>query len=173
MYDFLECRGCGCVTLRCTTTCERLFGEEKLTRYFPPSSARRWPVWAELIPLPANNLLHEVYNALHYEGLRLAVMGARTLVDMAVIEKVGDVGTFPQKLTKLEEQGFIGARNREVLTAALDAGNATSHRGHKFKSQEVHQVMDIVENLLQAIYVLESAAQKLKTATPPRKKTAK
>jgi hypothetical protein len=100
-------------------------------------------------------------------------MGARTLVDMVIMEKVGDAGTFEAKLKELEGQGFIGARNREVLAAALDACNATSHRGHKFESKEVHQVMDIVENLLQAIYVLERAAQKIKTSTPPRKKITK
>jgi hypothetical protein len=125
------------------------------------------------MPFKVSGLLREVYNALHSGGLCLAVMGARTLVDMVIIEKVGDAGTFEAKLAELERQGFIGAKNREILAAALDAGNATAHRGHKFASKEVHQVMDIVENLLQAIYVLERAAQKLKTATPPRKKSAK
>jgi hypothetical protein len=100
-------------------------------------------------------------------------MGARTLVDMAILDKVGDVGTFEQKLKALEDQGFVSQRNREVLEAALDAGNAAAHRGHGFKAEEVNQVMDIVENLLQAIYVLESAAQKIKSVTPPRKKKTK
>lgn len=100
-------------------------------------------------------------------------MGARTLVDMAILDKVGDVGTFEQKLKALEHQGFVSRRNREILDAALDAGNASAHRGHKFKPEEVNQVMDIVENLLQAIYVLEPAARKIKTATPPRKKASK
>lgn len=101
------------------------------------------------------------------------MMGARTLVDMAVLDKVGDAGNFQQKLQALEDKGFIGQRNREVLAAALDAGNASAHRGHEFNADEVNQVMDIVENLLQAIYVLEPAARKIKTATPPRKKIAK
>jgi hypothetical protein len=91
---------------------------------------------------------------------------------MAALDKVGDAGTFGQKLKALEDQGFISKRNREVLEAALNAGNASAHRGHKFESGEVNQLMDIVENLLQAIYVLEKAALKIKTATPPRKKLA-
>jgi len=78
-------------------------------------------------------------------------MGARTLVDMAILDKVGDVGTFKQKLEALEADGFVSKRNREVLDAALDAGNATAHRGHRFDPESVNQVMDIVENLLQAI----------------------
>ena len=100
-------------------------------------------------------------------------MGARTLVDMAFLDKIGDAGTFKDKLKALEEQGFIGHRNREVLTAALDAGHAAAHRGHKYSTDQVNQVMDIVENLLQAIYILPHGAASLKMATPLRKTDVK
>ena len=96
------------------------------------------------------------------------MMGARTLVDMAILEKVGDVGSFSEKLKELETGGFIGAKNRQILEAALGAGNAAAHRGHEFKAAEVNQVMDIVENLLQATYVLEKTAAAIRKVTPPR-----
>jgi hypothetical protein len=51
-------------------------------------------------------------------------------------DKVGDVGTFEQKLKALEDDGYVSKRNREVLDAALDAGNATAHRGHQFNSDQ-------------------------------------
>ena len=159
--------------MRCTTTCDELFHGETVVRHFPPSTARRRPVWESQLPWPLQHLIREIYDALHSGGRRLAVMGARTLVDMAIIDKVGDVGTFEDKLKTLENQGFVSKRNREVLDAALDAGNASAHRGYQFKPNEVNQVMDIVENLLQAIYVLQPAADKIKSVTPPRKKGSK
>ena len=173
VYDFLQCCGCDCVTMRSTMTCEQLYQDDKVLRYFPPSTARRRPAWEAQLPPPAQFLIREIYNALYSGGLRLAVMGARTLVDMAILDKVGDVRTFDQKLKALEDDGYVSKRNREVLDAALDAGNASAHRGHQFNSEAVNQVMDIVENLLQAIYVLEPAAKKIKTATPTRKKVVK
>jgi hypothetical protein len=173
VYQLLQCCGCECVTMRCTTICEELYRDDTVVRHFPPSTARRRPAWEGHLPSPAQFLIREIYNALHSGGLRLAVMGARTLVDMAILDKVGDVGTFEQKLKALEDDGFVSKRNREVLNAALDAGNASAHRGHKFEAREVNQVMDIVENLLQAIYVLEKAAEKIRTQTPPRKKVSK
>ena len=97
------------------------------------------------------------------------MMGARTLVDMVILNKVGDVGTFAKKLKALEDQGFVGSRNREVLAAVLEAGNAVTHRGKDYQPEQVNQVMDIVENLLQAAYVLERVAKTVKDATPPRK----
>ena len=151
VYDFLQCCGCDCVTMRSTLTCEKLYQDDKVVRHFPPSTARRQPAWAVQLPMSAQLLIREIYNALYSGGLRLAVMGARTLVDMAILDKVGDVGTFKQKLEALEADGFVSKRNREVLDAALDAGNATAHRGHRFDPESVNQVMDIVENLLQAI----------------------
>jgi hypothetical protein len=125
------------------------------------------------VGFPGSRLIYEVYNALHSGGMCLAVMGARTLVDMAIMDKVGDVGSFEEKLEALEQKGFIGKQNRKILLAALEAGHATAHRGHEYTEAQVNQVMDIVENMLQAIYALESCAEQLKKVTPPRKRGTK
>jgi hypothetical protein len=113
-------------------------------------------------------MIHEIYRSLDANNLRLPMMGARTLIDMLMVDKVGDVGTFDEKLKKLEGLGVISSRNREVLAAALDVGNAAAHRGHAPKTEEVNAVMDIVENLLHAVYVLPKMAEDLKKNTPPR-----
>jgi hypothetical protein len=96
------------------------------------------------------------------------MMGARALLDMVIVEKVGDVGTFADKLKKLESEKYISGKNREVLAAALDIGSAAAHRGHAAKNSQIDAVMDIVENLLQAVYVLPDMAAELKRSTPPR-----
>ena len=117
-------------------------------------------------------LLEEIYSALHADNRRLATMGARTLLDMVMTDKVTDVGRFDQKLDALEKE-FITKKQREFLEAALDVGNAASHRGHRPTAKQLDQVMDIVENVIQQIYVLPSAAAELKKSTPPRKKSTK
>ena len=76
--------------------------------------------------------------------------------------------TFEDKLKEMEKQGFVSKENRKVLSAAFDAGSATSHRSHAFRPNEVDSVMDIVENMLQAVYVLPEVAEKLRKYTPPR-----
>lgn len=114
------------------------------------------------------SLLAEIYNSLDADTSALPLMGARALLDMVFVDKIGDVRSFPEKLKKLESQGFISQRNREILDAALDAGSAAAHRGYAPKRADVHAVMDIVENLLQAIYVLDKAAVEIKKSTPAR-----
>ena len=96
-------------------------------------------------------------------------MGARALIDIVILEKVGDTGSFKEKLEALKKAGLIGTKNRDFLEAALDTGSAAMHRGHIPDEESVNHVMDIVENLLQAVYVLESAAKELKQATPQRR----
>jgi hypothetical protein len=96
------------------------------------------------------------------------MMGARALVDMVIVEKVGDLGSFAEKLKKLESEEYISATNRVVLEAALDVGSAAAHRGHAPRTSQIDAVMDIIENLLQAVYVLPDMAEELKNSTPPR-----
>jgi hypothetical protein len=113
-------------------------------------------------------LLGEIYRALDADNRALPMMGARALVDMVMVDKVGDVGEFGTKLKRLREEGFISSKNQEILDIALDAGSAAAHRGFAPKESDVHVVMDIVENLLQSVYVFDKTAREIKKATPRR-----
>jgi hypothetical protein len=166
VFEMLQCCGCGEAVLRRRHTWSE--DPDPDIRYFPPPVSRHPPRWVWKIPQGLKAVLNEVYNSLDAANLSLPMMGARTLLDMLMVEKVGDVGTFNQKLRKLHNAGFVGVHNVEVLEAALDVGSAAAHRGHAPKASEVNAVMDIVENLLHAVYVLPGMAQGLKKTTPPR-----
>lgn len=165
-FDMLQCLGCREVVLRRKFN----FSEDNQPdiRIFPPPTSRYLPDWRYSIPGDMRELLEEIYRSLDATNLRLPMMGARTLVDKLVVEKVGDNGTFEDKLKEMETQGFISRENRGVLSAAFDAGSATSHRNHVFSPDEVDSVMDIVENMLHAVYVSPLLAKRLRESTPPR-----
>lgn len=166
-YEMLECAGCETVSLRQT----HWFSEEpdlEVTHY-PPAVSRRMPQWRYKTIYRVADLMGEVYAALHSDSRSLALMGARTIVDLVLVDKVGDEGSFGAKLQKLESQGFIGKQGRLILETALDAGSAAAHRAYKPSTEHLNQVMDIVENLLEAVYVLERAAVEIRKATPQRR----
>lgn len=165
-YNMLECCGCG----TCSLKQQSFFSEEPgiETRYYPPRIARPLPLWRWTLPQQIGDILNEVYVALQADCRALALMGARAIMDLVMVDKVGDVGTFAQKLEELERQGFVGTQNRLFLDAALDAGSAAAHRGYTPESEDINHVMDIIENLLQGVYALEKAAQRLRRSTPPR-----
>ena len=168
-FEMLQCCGCEEVILRRTVEDEIPFDDPTVT-YFPPPVSRQPPAWLHLRTFPGElrSVFEEIYRSLDANNRLLPMMGARTLIDMLMVEKVGDVGTFDEKLKKLEALGVISSRNREVLAAALDVGSAAAHRGHTPNSDDVNAVMDIVENLVHAVYVLPGMAQRLRTTTPPR-----
>lgn len=138
--------------------------------YFPPPVSRQPPRWRYNLPVDSRLLLEEIYKSLDADNRRLPLMGARTLLDMLILEKVGDVGNFRAKLSGLERAGLVSSQGSEVLYAALDMGSAAAHRGHAATEYEVEAVMDIVENMLQAIYVFPRTADALKKSTPQRSK---
>ena len=166
-YRMLECQGCESVSLEHQMLDEPNDIDE--TVLYPPRVFRRPPKWVQHLPIPIRGLLEEVYVALQNNSRRLAMMGSRALVDLVILDTVGDVGTFEEKLEALEKKGTVSSKGREILVAALDAGSAAVHRGYLPQPHEMTAVMDIVENLLQATYHLEGLADRLRKATPPRK----
>ena len=132
-FSMIECCGCHFISLKRTFNFSEYDGPE--TEYFPPPVSRRKPSWIhELVvyvpEFAVCDLLDEVYSALHSNSRRLAAMGSRTLLDMAIVDSVGDVGTFADKLEALQQKGIIGKIQQQFLEAALEAGNAAAHRGH-------------------------------------------
>ncbi len=178
IWQILEC--CGCERVQARKWWEHEVYDEEwgagelLAVYYPPPMARTIPEWLKPYPrigsCPANvkELIAEVYQALHSECPRIALIGMRTIVDEVLTEIVGDCGGFAQKLDALEKKKLIGGKNRVFLESAIDAGSAAAHRGAKMDSPTLNAVMDIIENLLQAIYVLPEHGTRIKSRTPPR-----
>ncbi len=165
-YAVLQCLGCQEIVLRRTQRTED--EPEGDVSHFPPVMSRYLPRWRYYLPGDLRLVLEEIYKSLDSASLCLPMMGARTLVDLLMVDKVKDVGGFGRKLQELEKAGYISSKNREVLFAALEMGNAAIHRGHMPTRAEVQSVMDIVESMLQAVYVFPDVAEKLKKSTPPR-----
>ena len=166
-YSLLECCGCEEISVKRVSW----FSEEpdyESVEYYPSRVSRRRPPWLEDIPDEATEeLMREIYGALQGDQRRLALMGARTVIDGLLLRQVGDSGTFAERLDALEDKGFLSKINRVSLEAALNAGHAAAHRAYKPDTANLNLVMDIVENVLQAENLSEHA-DKLNQTTPSR-----
>jgi hypothetical protein len=139
--------------------------------FFPPRVSRRKPAWVDRLEVPSEyaGLLDEIYVALHADSRRLAMMGARTLIDSVIRRSCGDQSNFCRGLNSLVEKQLISERHRTIIEAAVDVGHASSHRGHRPCSNDVNVVIDIVENLIHN-ELLAEPAQALKLTTPQRER---
>ncbi|MEN6386239.1 MAG: DUF4145 domain-containing protein [Phycisphaerales bacterium] len=169
-YTMLECCGCGNVTLRRNVSATEIDVDD--TNYYPPPISRQIPQWHYELPEELKDLLNECYTALQAGSKRLAIMGARTIIDVFMNITLGDIGGFQQKLDGLTKKGYLSEQNRDILETALEAGHAVVHRGHIPKNEDVTIIFDIVENMLQSS-VLKSKSEQMKKRTPNRNKSTK
>ncbi len=194
IYQILECLGCENTLFRrrymdsnIQDIIEEIKDEtpgyeipEYSDKYYPPLQKRKKPVWINrfLTFNPISEAIEEVYSAWHNNLLFLASMGIRTIIDLLCCEKIGDVGNFTEKLNGLQDKKFITEREKKRLSTVVEMGNAAAHRASKRSSEEIEQAMDIIEDMLEKIYVrdskekkLDDIAKQLEKGTPKRKKT--
>jgi len=184
-YQVLECCGCGEVIFRH----EHRFSEDTdheqdpatgewhevmnvRTMYFPPALVRPLPKWfgdLETRDGLLAELLHETYAALQNDLLVVATAGTRILLDRVMVLLLGeDAGGFADKLKSMTDKGTIGAEDRALLGAMIDAGHAASHRGYRPPREHLETILDTIENLLHRKFILPSAVTEMKVATPTR-----
>lgn len=135
---------------------------------FPRKPIRQVPNWIVKLPMKYVEILQEVYVSVNEQLFILSLTGIRTLLDIYIVSKIGDAGTFKTKLNKLVSEGIITNSKASVLEVAIDAGNASAHRGYKPDKETLFQILDIVENLLES-EILDRQIEKIKENTPKRK----
>jgi hypothetical protein len=111
----------------------------------------------------------EIEDARSRGGCMLPVLGLRTALDLMCNDMWGDIGTFEAKLRKLADEGLVGTRQLLLLMAAVEIGNATTHRGHVPSQKDATAVYDIIEGLLKQHYVLPDRARRASRRVPPKR----
>src|ERR1700730_1744555 len=91
VYYFLECAGCGAVSM---ANIWNVTGEDEV-RYYPSPISRKAPKWSWKLTwmtgkteAKLGELLYEIYEAVQGKQYRLAVMGIRAFLEQLMIIKV-------------------------------------------------------------------------------------
>ncbi|MCE5180556.1 MAG: DUF4145 domain-containing protein [Betaproteobacteria bacterium] len=173
-YYVLECGGCESVRL----LQESWFSEDTdfeghiniHQTYYPSSIFRPLPRWFTSLDTEwhITKLVKETYQALQNDAPSLAAMGVRAIIEAIMIDKVGDSGTFKGNLKAFQAKGYISSFQLENLEAALELGHASIHRGFIPKNHQIEVALDILENLVQGLYLLENKAKATVEALPKR-----
>ncbi|MDB5090766.1 MAG: hypothetical protein JWR09_4760 [Mucilaginibacter sp.] len=167
VWKISQCQGCEKINMNVFMR-HSPFEDDVLTHHYPTKDFRPFPMWVTHLNRDFTELFSEIYRSLNIGNVRLPLMGARTLLDMFIVEKIGDIGTFKNKLKKLVDEKYISESAQELLEVALEYGNATVHRGYQPTKEEINGVLDIIENILHS-EALKDQTKELKR-TIPRKK---
>jgi hypothetical protein len=163
-YKILECNGCKAISF----TCEYI-GEDDpdgTIISYPKRTKRKFPkylnslIWRTLNgKTDIYGLLKEIYNAYADESYRLVAMGIRSLTELIMIEQVGDHGSFKNNIDEFFKGRHINIAQREKLIHLIDIGSAVIHRAAKPDLDIIDEMLDVLENIVESIYVNKKVLQ--------------
>lgn len=144
------------------------FLNNRATNFFAAEPEQNFPAWYEKLDAPMRELIAEINTAINNKLRTLPTIGLRTLLDMVIVEHIGDSGTFKQKLERFENEGHISSTQSELLLRVLDTGSAAAHRGHTPDQEDLQTCIDFVKSLMHSLYILHPNIQRLHQNTPSR-----
>ena len=145
--------------------------------YYPPLPFRIRPEWYKKLARNYKVVLNEIYKALDESLFILASIGARTAIDKLMVDRIGDAGSFENKLKQLVERGVIDKTDKEILSSVINTGSASAHRSFCPNQRHLRHIMDILETIFFKLIIepgekqkLAKKAKSLLAATPNRTK---
>jgi hypothetical protein len=184
-----ECCGCEQPHYRCSSWMQNKDGTEKDMEdewVFPPKQLRARPLWDMDFAFSsvfstvldgssekehASDLLREVHVSLQNNCPRLGIMGIRALLEHIMVSKIGDQKSFIKNLKEFQNQGYISKIQEEALAHVLEIGHAAIHRSYSPSQAELIAALDIIENLIETIYINDEKSKHIDRNVPKRKNT--
>jgi len=95
-------------------------------------------------------------------------MCVRAIVETIMVKEIGDQRSFRENLQKFADEGYIAKRHLPVIERVLDAGHATIHRNYQPDNEQLVVLVDVLEGLINSLYVQPAKAAALKAKIPPK-----
>ena len=141
--------------------------------YFPEISPRSEPIWLNAAfssEFPELfNLLQDIYIAVQHRCFALAAMGTRACFELTS-KAIGTDQTlsFSCKIEAMRKGGHISPREKNLLSALVDAGSAAVHRGWTPGAEDIGLLLDTLEGFIQRVIVLPRGLDELTGRVPSR-----
>lgn len=167
-YLIVQCRGCltlsFCKESRCSEDWDPQNDNELLVRrdLFPGRIAGRPPLRdAYLLPWELQKIYEEARSAL-MQGLPvLTGIGIRAIVETVCNERGATDANLFQKINSLVTLNQITQQEAMVLHDLRFMGNEAAHKVKAHSSDELNLAFDVVEHLLNTVYLLAEQTKRL------------
>lgn len=113
------------------------------------------------LPEKVKNIYRETHAALSSKLKILAGVGIRGLVEAVCIEEKADGSNLKERIDDLAKKGILTVSNADTLHKTRFLGNKSAHELEMAKDQELSIAFDILENMLQTLYIIPKKAQSL------------
>lgn len=169
-FQIVQCQGC--LTL---SFCEASQFSEDMdfdedgqefiptTRKLFPSRVAGRPLMneAHLLSPEVYRVYQETHAALCAELSVMAGLGVRTIVEAVCRDKKMKSRDLQAGIDALQAAGFITPAGAEILHNLRQMGNAAAHEMKAHTQEEIGAAVDVLEYLLQGVYVIPKLAERL------------
>ncbi len=171
IYEIIRCSGCDAISFRLSSSNSEDYDIDEEGNFSYSSSEEIFPnrimgrtALKEIYLLPdkIRSIYKETHAALCTKLKVLAGVGIRALVEAVCSEEraVGD--NLEKKIDNLVLKGTLTASNSKVLHKTRILGNRVIHEVLAASDSELDVAFDIVENLLETVYIIPKKAERLK-----------
>lgn len=168
-YMILECGGCKTISFLIRETTEHVsFGETYCYDRNYPKKIDSYEEYKflrdedhEQLPVKIYELYNEVRVAFENEVSVLAGLGLRTIIEAICLQQKISGNSLFNKIKTLETKSLISPNERELLDKLRVIGNMSAHEIKAFPMDKLGYALDIVNHVLQSVYILPKINKKL------------
>lgn len=168
--QIIQCQGCLTVSYCEVSTCSEDYehkddGTIVLNtgyKYFPSRVTGRSEMKGLYhLPQGVYSIYLEAHASLCSELLVMAGFGIRAIVEAVCKEKSAEGKNLQIKIDSLHSLGLITESGKKILHDLRFMGNSAAHEMKAHKPEELNAAFDVVEYLLQGVYLLPKTAKNL------------
>lgn len=162
-YEVIQCVNCDGFSFRKEeSNSEDYFYDQESGEYindskvdvYPSRIAGRFKLSGyTYLPLEVRAVYDEVMLAMNGEQPMLAGLGFRILIEIICKDKQAEGDSLFKKIDDLKSKGVLTKQGAEILHELRSMGNEAAHEAKPSTSKQLILAMDVVENLLQSVYI--------------------
>lgn len=170
-YEIIRCSGCDSISFRIGSSNSDDYDIDEEGSYSHPETEEIYPsrlmgrsALKDIYSLPdkVRSIYRETHLAMCTKLKILAGVGIRALVESVCLEESAKGANLEKKIEDLVKKEVLTKRNATVLHKTRLLGNQSAHEIQAASDSELDVAFDIVENLLESVYIIPKKADRLK-----------
>ena len=170
-YEIIKCSGCDSISFRLSSGNSEDYVMDDEGQYIYSKTEEIYPSrlmgrtalqGIYTLPVKVLSIYKETHAALCSKLKILAGVGIRALVEAVCSQESAKGRTLEKKIDDLVKKEVLTKRNAAVLHKTRLLGNRSAHEVESASDSELDVAFDIVENLLETVYIIPKKAERLK-----------
>ncbi|MCH5508858.1 DUF4145 domain-containing protein [Pseudomonas syringae] len=162
-YEVVQCDNCNDISFRKeSSNSEEYYYDPELDEHvfqldvsvYPYRTAGRFKLkGVNILPIKVKAAYEELIQALNGGQKILAGLGVRVLIEMICKDKKAEGVNLYKKIDNLVSLGVLTPSGSDILHKLRSMGNDSAHEAHVSSADQLSLAMDVVDNLLDSVYV--------------------